>query len=411
MDTQEKKRLIKAVNQLGRKATAADAATKSGLPVLATAVGLNQIAYECGGHLQVSTAGDIVYKFDLGFQNAYLARGIQRFLQNLAEQAFRLGFFLLRISFGLMLILSLLIIVLLFVAVIISMNRGNDRDSDQGSGFNFDFFDYMILRDLFIWDPYSYQTSAQYGQSTIAATRSRPKGNFLYNCFSFLFGDGNPNCGLEERRWQMVAQMIRANGGVVTAEQFAPYTDADPANEDGVLPALVRFDGRPEVTESGNIVYSFPSLQVSVTGANQSKPLPYIRERRWLFSNLSADELMPVGLLAAVNLIGSWWLYMHATRIAMLLSLKPLLIVLIVYGSLFVFFPLIRWLVLNLLNAHIDTRNAQREKWVKQITSPSADLSKKLAEAQQFKTQFKPISDKDIIYSTDKDLLDQKVEI
>jgi len=40
--------------------------------------------------------------------------------------------------------------------------------------------------------------------------------------FSFLFGDGNPNANLEERRWQQIATVIRNNGGAVVAEQMLP---------------------------------------------------------------------------------------------------------------------------------------------------------------------------------------------
>ncbi len=94
-----------------------------------------------------------------------------------------------------------------------------------------------------------------------------------------MFGDGNPNARLKEDRWQYIAQLIRANGGVVTAEQLAPYTDADPKNEDGVLPVLVRFDGRPEVTDSGNIVYLFPSLQISAATAQQSGLPPFYMKK------------------------------------------------------------------------------------------------------------------------------------
>ena len=52
----------------------------------------------------------------------------------------------------------------------------------------------------------------------------------------------------------------------MTAEQLAPYTGADPTNEDGALPALVRFNGTPEVTDDGHILYTFPALQVSAAG-------------------------------------------------------------------------------------------------------------------------------------------------
>jgi hypothetical protein len=409
MHTQEKQRVIKAISELGRKVSVADVATKTGLPLLVVASELNKVAAETRGHLQVSTAGDIAYRFDFGFQNAYLARGVRRFLQNCWEQTFRVGFFLLRISFGIMLIISLLIIVLLFFLIVLSLSRGGDSDDDRGFGFNsFNFFDYLILRELFFWDPYTaYRSNQRYGRSTRSPAK---KGNFLYNCFSFLFGDGNPNPGLEEERWQLIPQVIRKNGYVVSAEQLAPYTDADPKNEDGVLPVLVRFDGRPEVTDSGNIVYVFPSLKVSAAEHQESATPAYLREWPWKFSNLSADQLMPVGLLAALNLLGSWWLYAETSKMPFLISLTSLLAALAVYGSLFVLVPLGRWLTIKFLNAGIDARNSRRQQLSSLLEKPDDDLRKKLAEAEQFQTKLEQISSTDVAYTTDKDLLEQQFD-
>ncbi len=83
------------------------------------------------GSLQVSTAGDIVYRFDAGFQNVYLTQGIRRFLEKCFEQIFHFGFFALRVSFGVFLILSLLIIVILFFVIIFSINKGSEREDDR----------------------------------------------------------------------------------------------------------------------------------------------------------------------------------------------------------------------------------------------------------------------------------------
>ena len=51
--------------------------------------------------------------------------------------------------------------------------------------------------------------------------------SFLESVFSVLFGDGDPNADLEERRSKAVAKLIRAKGGAVTAEELAPYMDPD----------------------------------------------------------------------------------------------------------------------------------------------------------------------------------------
>ena len=66
-----------------------------------------------------------------------------------------------------------------------------------------------------------------------------------------------------------VGRFIQWQGGVVTAEQLAPFLDAPKqqdrdsttVDEGFVVPALVRFGGSPEVDERGNLLYRFPDLQ------------------------------------------------------------------------------------------------------------------------------------------------------
>lgn len=405
MQTQEKQRVIKAINELGRKVSVADVATKTGLPLVVASSAINEVAAETKGHLQVSTAGDITYQFDFGFQNSYLAKGIHRFLERVGQNLFRVGFFLLRISFGIMLILSLILIVLIFFIIIQALSRGNNSDSD--GDFAFDFFDYLILRDLIFWN-YAYGPPYQSNRGRVEQTRN--KGNFLYNCFSFLFGDGNPNAGLEEERWQLVARVIRDHGGVVTADELAPYTDADPRNEDGVLPVLVRFDGRPEVTDTGNIVYVFPALQVSAQGRESVAVPAFLREMPWTFTNLPADALTPVFILAMVNFVGSWFLFIPVLSKASLITLAPVLTVLVVYGTLFLLVPFLRWLTIQYLNARIETRNLRRHEWSQRIKEASGDLAKKLSESKQFRMKLKQLDASDVIYTTDKDLLEQEFD-
>lgn len=67
-----------------------------------------------------------------------------------------------------------------------------------------------------------------------------------------------------------VGNYIQHKGGVVTAEELAPYLDApstskDPdsthVDESFIVPALVKFGGSPEVDKNNQLIYRFPSLQ------------------------------------------------------------------------------------------------------------------------------------------------------
>lgn len=67
-----------------------------------------------------------------------------------------------------------------------------------------------------------------------------------------------------------VGNYIQHKGGVVTAEELAPYLDASSATKDPdsthvdesfIVPALVKFGGSPEVDRNNQLIYRFPSLQ------------------------------------------------------------------------------------------------------------------------------------------------------
>jgi hypothetical protein len=412
IQTQEKKAVIKAIDQLGRSVTAADVASKTGLPILVATSELNKVAAETNGHLEVSTAGNIAYKFDSGFQNSYLAKGIQLQFEQIGKKIFDIGYLILKASFGIMLLLSFVIVVILIIAAMFA-GKG-DRDNDSGGGFDFDFIDFMIFRDLLWWGSFStYPTYVDYSAPSVV--KPRGKGNFLTKCFSFLFGDGDPNTHLEERKWQMVAQAIRNHGGVMTAEQLAPYTGADPTNEDGALPALVRFNGTPEVTEDGHILYTFPSLQVSAAGMNMSGKLPpYLREFRREFSVYNGEELTSVYILAGANVLGAMWLWGQSNlpQNTGLAELHGLISCLLMYGVFFVAVPAVRWFVLTTINSKIEARNDKREKNALFLKNASGDLQKKISQAAQFsankRLEWKP--DSHVVYSTDKDLLEQEFD-
>lgn len=433
MHDNQKQQVINAIRDLGRRVTSADVATKTGLPVLSVQQKLNEVAADTNGHMQVGKTGDIVYSFSPGFSNAYLAKGITAALLAASASVYSFLFYVVRISFGIALILSLLtiVVVLLVIAFVMIRGAGGDRDDGDGGGigdifgggngggFHFSFWDWMILRDLLYWNSYSgYQpVRYQYNQPTV---RKRARSSFLLNCFSFLFGDGDPNEGLDEKKWQLIAQVIKHNNNVVTADHLAPYLGSDPKDEDAVLPVLVRFNGRPEVTETGNIVYVFESMQ-SVAAEQNINPPPYLKEFPWKFSNTDQGELMPVYIVAGLNLVGAWYLNSFISQLR-LDQLSPEVIpsihwgvvlvpYLVAYGTAFVGIPIIRTVINNIRNTQIEKRNIRRFTFARLLEMPTPELTAKLREAYSYKIRDKHLTDQDVVFSTDEDSRDQADEL
>ena len=419
--SKERKQILKAIQDLKLKATPSDVATKTGLPILKVTQELNQIATDTSAHLQVSETGDIAYHFAGNIQAAYMAKGIRRVFERVWGKTLAALFFLVRISFGIMLIVSLIIIsvLIIFLIIVMSQRGSNDRHGGFGGfggGFHFGFFDYLILRDLIWWGTASsYRHQYRLDEPPV---RRPDQGKFRFNVFSFLFGDGNPNKNLEERKWAMIARVIRNARGVVTAEQLAPYTGAEPGDEDAVLPVLTRFDGKPEVSDTGNIIYTFPSLTSTVQTMEELRELPpYLKEWHWKFSNVPDGGLTPVFIMSGLNLFGSLFLLNFATstvydelgRMAInpLEPFAPLLVVLLTYGALFLAVPAVRYVIQGKLNDRIDQRNARRMRNAELLTNPSDELLVKLRESKEYKMDMRLLTEANTIYDTRKDDMDQ----
>jgi hypothetical protein len=244
--------------------------------------------------------------------------------------------------------------------------------------------------------------------------------NFLEAVFSFLFGDGNPNADLEERRWQEIGSVIRNSGGAVAAEQIAPYLDnigegEKRESEDYMLPVLTRFNGLPEVSPDGDIVYHFPELQATAREQNPQTVAAYLREKLWRFSKAdSGQNMLSIGL-GAMNLVGALMLgSLLKGGIAAQLGgwvafVQSIYWILLVYGIGFLTIPLIRYFWIQWKNSKIEARNQKRQEEAIALSQADASLQKKIAYAQQFAAQ-NVIKEEDLVYTSESDLLDQQIE-
>lgn len=113
-----------------------------------------------------------------------------------------------------------------------------------------------------------------------------------------------------------VGRLIQRNGGVLTAEQLAPLMDPVPSSdgldESFVLPALVRFNGSPEVTREGHILYRFQDL-AKTAAAKLGRPVDPtsvspLAEREWAFSAAPPSNVLFTVGLGVANFVGVAWL-------------------------------------------------------------------------------------------------------
>jgi hypothetical protein len=307
----------------------------------------------------------------------------------------------------------------LAVMAILLATLFKDSDSDSGSGdsnINFNFFP-----TDFLWFFYPDFNNNYYEKRERETKNDRPasKMNFLEAVFSFLFGDGNPNFNLEQKRWQVVGKVIQNNRGAVIAQQIAPYLDSiTPSHEeteDYIIPVLARFNGYPKVSDRGDIIYYFPDLQVTAKDRKIQPISSYLREKSWKFSEADSGQIILALGLGIANFILALVLgYFLNSGSSSLIGSFGILITgiygfLLSYAIAFLGIPLGRYFFLQWRNGKVNQRNYQRQQKAELLASNNSQLLQKIQYARQFANQ-KIIANDDITYSTDQDYLEQEIE-
>jgi hypothetical protein len=395
--------LLQSIERLKYQATPGELALQAGLPLATVERDLQQLAIEVGGHLQVATTGEIIYKYPQNFRTILYNKSLRLQIKKYTDAIGKVAFYILRISFGLMLIASLGIVILAIILIAMaSENDGGVDFGDWGGGDSAGSWGGT-------WWYFGWDGSAS--EPIDAQEKEKKELNFLGAVFSFLFGEANPNARLEEVRWRQIGQLINKNAGVIAAEQVAPYMDqVTPYSEDHILPALVRFNGIPEVSPIGDIVYRFPDVQTTSKKSKFKRLPPFLQEKNRRFSGATSGQLWLISILAGLNLAGVGFLGLLLTKGAALAGgflgfVWAIFGFLSLYAVGFVAIPAVRLLWLGRQNSEIDRRNEQRRKQVALLTSE--DLTRKLLFAKNFQVQ-RTLSEADIAYSTEEDMLEQE---
>jgi len=356
-----------------------------------------------------------------------------------------------RVTFGLS---SLVTVAIIYTAVLlIATTTSRSQEGEDGGRLTFlsqNNFAMWFGQDMFFWlmpRPYSYYS--YYGGGIYGElVEEPPKMSFFEAIFSFVFGDGNPNTRLlSETRWQLIGERIAENGGAVVAEQVVPFLDppAGPMGggsseqrklDEAMLPVLLRFKGRPEVSPEGHIVYVFPELQESraageliladvstqelkrrveaagfrSTAADREglveeyrqvaerlrargQAPQFLNEQEMVFSEADESQVASAAAYGAVALLATLWL---GTQIAsgkalFLARVYPIVgfVVkfypwLLAYSAAYLGIPLIRWLRMKRANQRIEERNAWRAEQAARAAQPGQGLLAKVRGAARW---------------------------
>lgn len=420
--------VMKAVEKLNYRVTIGDVAAQSGLDIKVAERDLLELASEAGGHLQVAESGDIAYLFPRNFRGVLRNKYLRLRIQDWWNKVWEALFYIIRVSFGILLIVSIVLIFVTILVILMSMNSRNDSGGrgsyggGRGGGIFVPWYwispnwFYVFRPDYYRRRSYYHQQNRRRSYNTRSSSGSESDMNFLEAVFSFLFGDGNPNANLEEIRWQTIGTVIRNSGGAITAEQVAPYLDDVGKdwreNEDYILPVLTRFNGRPEVSPEGQIIYHFPELQV--TAKTQKNPQPvsaYLRELPWKFSQANSGQIIGAAGLGGLNLVGALVLgnlLQHSAELGGLVAfVGSIYWLLLAYGIGFLTVPLIRYFWVQWRNRQVEVRNESRQERAVALIQADEELRQKLVFAERFAAET-VVDESDLAYTTEQDLTEQE---
>ena len=407
--------IMDSIDDLNYRVTVGDVAAQAGLELTVAQNGLLALAADANGNLQVAESGDIVYCFPENFRAVLRNKYWQLRWQQWWSKVWQVLFYLIRISFGIVLILSIVLMLIAISVMVISFSYSSSsdnqrRDNYRGGGGGF----------LFLYRLWSFSHFLQWFQPSYTQRnyQLRQNGNhenemsFLEAVYSFLFGDGNPNADLEATRNSSIGQLIKNNQGSIVAEQIAPFVDQTDPSEDYMLPILTRFNGYPEVSPQGELIYYFPELQVTANQRNKNSLPAFLEEQFWRFSQASRNQILFSIGLGAVNLILALMLsslLQYPINNAFITFISSIYGILLGYGIAFLLIPLLRYFWIQRRNEKITIRNQSRQENAIALQNIDSSLQEKIAYAKKFAQQ-KIISEQDLVYTTETDLLDQEIK-
>lgn len=429
-----------------------DVSAAAGLSLTKAEAALAALAADVSGSaLQVSSKGEVVFYLPPGFRASLRAKSAVLRLAPAFDAFAAASGAAVRVAFGAALIASVALVWAALTAAALAADDGRDNRG-RGRGLPISF--YFSPADIFwYFDPAPYRRENAKGRFGNDQNKNGGKMSFLAAVFSFVFGDQDPNLTFDQERWAFVGAAIKRNGGVMTAEQLAPYLDLpfgekeaaeissrDDDDESFVVPALVRFGGHAEVDERGRLLYTFPSLMTTAgkSGSSSSQkqiaasssssyrsgplrqkdesfsdappPPPLALERPIPFTLASPGQRLAAAALGAANSAGVVMLgrlladrYSAAalarSGFGFVGGLYPFLAA---YAFAYWLIPAVRWFLASRRNTGVEQRNAAREAAANAVAAPSRRLAEKLFSARSRAAKVVVGDDDEIVFDSER---------
>jgi hypothetical protein len=303
----------KIVTSLKRKkegAVAADVCAATALPLSVVNELLPKAADEYSGHLRVTESGEILYYFPNGFTSRY--RGFSAVFKKAVKIIFSIFKTILAYLFKIWIVIMLVGYFILFMLLAIASvflsiaGKSSSKGGRSGGGsVNFGLFN-LIWR---IWF-YSEMTRNRNSYERGNVSEESEKLPLHMAVFSFVFGEEDPNKNWETQEYKAIISYIQANRGVISLPEYMAFTGSDSQEaETDILSFCSKYEGSPEATEEGTIVYRFDKLLLKSDKEKTTELIPPVKRLK----NFSGNKNSTNGWFVFFNIINiifsSYFLY------------------------------------------------------------------------------------------------------
>lgn len=257
--------ILKALGQSKGLVTVGDVVARTGLSRDEAENNLRLLLSTHEGHLEVTDEGELLYKFD----PKLVRRDHRSSFEKFKESAAKFG----RAAFKVWIVVMLVGYFVLYLALAIAAIAAQSRESSGRSrGIPIGWIFYIF------WTPDWHYGSRYYGDSRNLpyweARRKRregPKVPFYKKVFAFVFGPDEPERDPLDRDRELAA-FIRSRRGALTTAELVEYTGQELAVAESEMARLMlAFNGDVEITDEGELVYTFAELMRSAESAEHAE--------------------------------------------------------------------------------------------------------------------------------------------
>jgi hypothetical protein len=294
--------LTRALRGKDGRLTKADAITLSGLPTHLVDDSLDRLLKRYRSRLEVTEDGELLYTFDGMVRRDQATLGER--LRSVGRWLARAGMW----TFKVWITLTLIVYFVVFVVVLLAAMFGGRSDQRDSRGPDLGWIFWLIWPNSRYGSSYGgYQDG--YGRR-LPPRDTKGRKKLIQSVYDFVFGPVQPAPDKLADEREVLGFLRQHDARLTATDLVAMFGWSYHQAEEEATRLLSDYDGDPEVTDDGVIVYAFPKLlksaDAALVPATPKMAWERVETRPALTSNKPSTDTL-VGGFAVFNLVISFF--------------------------------------------------------------------------------------------------------